>query len=87
MKTQPTLFDISKCKSEPWPIPSNLKRISMLDWLKENAEPLALKFCEERPRFSFLDNDLIHDFRHGKFSAPFIKQWVEQKYHEAMQHV
>jgi len=87
MATQATLFDISECKAAPLPIPSNLKRISMMDWLRENADPLALKFCEERPKFSFLDNDLIQEFRHGKFPVPFIKQWVEQKYHEAMQHV
>lgn len=87
MKTQTTLFDKSAFPADPWEIPANLKRIGMKEWVRENAVELANTFCKERPKFSFLDNDLIEEFVHWKIQAGFVRVWVEKKYEEAMQHV
>lgn len=87
MTTQTKLFEPAEFQAEPWEIPASLKCVSMKDWVRENAVELANNFCKERPRFSFLDNDLIHNLRHGKFPAPFVREWVDKKYQEAMQHV
>lgn len=87
MNQQLTLFDISECTAEPWEIPATLRRVEMIVWLRESAYELAHIFCNERPKFSFLDNDLVHDFRHGKFPNEFVRKWVEKKYQEAMKHV
>ncbi len=85
--TQAKLFEPASFPSEPWEIPANVKRVSMKDWVRENAVEIANAFCKERPNYSFLDNDLVREFRLGIFPINAIREWAEKKYQEAIQRV
>lgn len=88
MKEQTKLFEPNEFEAEPWQVPANLKRISMLDWTRQNAERLADEFVKEMPNFSFLVGELYEDYlRNGTYPIESIRLWVEKKHQEAMQHV
>lgn len=90
MREQTKLFEPSEFEAEPWEVPANLKHITFIAWVKQNAVELSRRYESEVLELTnrFEDSELIAFLQDGDVDllddlGNEIEPWLRTQYEEA----